>query len=701
MRPIVMMMLTTMAAAHADQTPLRAQLDTHRGDAMIADYFRLETRRVADADLKDIRSLEDWNNQRHEHRLHLMDMLGLNPEPPRSDLKPVVTGVLERPEFTVQKLHFQSLPGLYVTANLYLPRNLTGPAPAVLYVCGHSQQLSPDKKISYGNKAGYQHHGEWYARNGYVCLIIDTLQLGEIQGLHHGTHRLGLWWWHARGYTPAGVEVWNGIRALDYLESRPEVDKARIGLAGRSGGGGYTMYLAAVDDRVAAAAPAAGVTDLQNHIVDGVVAGHCDCMYQINTQRWDWAHVLALIAPRPLRILNTDMDAIFPEDGVRRVHDKTRFIYRLHLAEHLLDLKIEPGPHKDTPELQNHEYHWMNTHLKRHPDAPLGEPARTLFQPAELRVFGPDLPAEQINTSVHQTFITPAPPPPLPEQPEHWPILRDRWLHTLREQVFAGWPADTSGVSFQLLRSVTRHGLRLSTYQLQTQPGIVLDLHLLHRADLARPETVVLHVQDEHAWAEWLTWMTQAFDDQFPGVQIPGGPDWTRFVSQMRILSATPWAMAYLCPRGIGPTRWTTDPKTRSHVHIERRFPLLGQTLDGMRAWDVRAAVAALSRIESLRTAPLWLRGDRQMAGVALYAAIFEPGVARLDLHEPTATHHDGPMMLNVLRYLDLPQAVALAADRRTVRLHDDQHEWAWPRQLAARLAWPDSRLQLTPATRP
>ena len=86
--------------------------------------------------------------------------------------------------------------------------------------------------ISYGNKTNYQHHGTWFARNGYVCLMIDTLQLGEIEGIHHGTYKHDMWWWNARGYSPAGVEAWNCIRALDYLETRPEV---RCGTIRRDG----------------------------------------------------------------------------------------------------------------------------------------------------------------------------------------------------------------------------------------------------------------------------------------------------------------------------------------------------------------------------------------------------------------------------------------------------------------------------------
>jgi hypothetical protein len=99
-------------AATATNTPTR-------GDQQLAAYFRSETRRLADRCLADIESAADWKANRDAYRQQLAEMLGLSPMPPRTDLKPVITGKLEHPEFTVEKLHFQSLPGLYVTANLY------------------------------------------------------------------------------------------------------------------------------------------------------------------------------------------------------------------------------------------------------------------------------------------------------------------------------------------------------------------------------------------------------------------------------------------------------------------------------------------------------------------------------------------------------------------------------------------------------
>jgi hypothetical protein len=128
---------------------------------------------------------------RKKYRGQLFEMLGLDPLPPRTDLKATITGTLDHPEFTVEKLHFQSMPGLYVTANLYVPKKLEKAAPAILYVCGHAPVKT--NGISYGCKVAYQKHGIWFARNGYVCLVLDSVELGEIEGRHHGT--IAKAWW--------------------------------------------------------------------------------------------------------------------------------------------------------------------------------------------------------------------------------------------------------------------------------------------------------------------------------------------------------------------------------------------------------------------------------------------------------------------------------------------------------------------------
>ncbi|MGI9474717.1 MAG: alpha/beta hydrolase, partial [Rubripirellula sp.] len=321
---------------------------TERGDELVTTYFREQTASLTDRTFANIETLDDWIGQRDTYRGQLLEMLGLDPYPAKTPLRAKIVGQIEREGVIAERIHFQSMPGLYVTANLYRPAIQNAPLPAVLYVCGHGRVRKDG--ISLGNKTHYQHHGAWFAKNGYVCLTIDTIQLGEIEGLHHGTYREKMWWWNNRGYTPAGVEAWNCVRAIDFLQSRKEVDGDRIGVTGRSGGGAYSWWIAAIDDRVQAAVPVAGITSLENHVVDGCVEGHCDCMFMVNTYRWDYPMIAALIAPRPLLISNSDKDRIFPLDGVVDVHKRVRKIYELYDAADKLGLQITEGPHKDTQE---------------------------------------------------------------------------------------------------------------------------------------------------------------------------------------------------------------------------------------------------------------------------------------------------------------------------------------------------------------
>src|SRR5262249_4686024 len=153
------------------------------------DYFAAETKKLAERCLADIKNLDDWKAKRETYRKQLFEMLSLDPLPEKTELKPVVTGKVEREDFTVENLYFESLPKLYVTANLYLPKEHKKPCPTILYLSGHGREFKDG--VSYGNKTHYQQHGEWFARNGYVCLILDTIQYGEIEGHHHGTFTEG------------------------------------------------------------------------------------------------------------------------------------------------------------------------------------------------------------------------------------------------------------------------------------------------------------------------------------------------------------------------------------------------------------------------------------------------------------------------------------------------------------------------------
>jgi dienelactone hydrolase len=686
-------------------------------DKELADYFRAETTRLSERCLTDIRTLEDWTTHREQYRRQLLEMLGLSPLPEKSDLKPVVTGKIDRESLTVENLHFQSLPGLYVTANLYLPKNLARPAPAILYVCGHGGVMS--NNVSYGNKVSYQHHGAWFARNGYVCLVIDTVQLGEILGLHHGTYREEMWWWNSRGYTPAGVEAWNSMRALDYLCTRPEVDTNRFGITGRSGGGAYSWFTAALDDRIKVAAPVAGITDLQNHVVDGTVEGHCDCMFFLNTYRWDYPLLAALCAPRPLLLVNSDTDSIFPLDGVLRTQAKVKRVYDLHRAANQFGLVLGPGPHKDVQGLQVPVFSWFNKQLKG--EEPIIEMAATkLFTPQQLKVLD-KIPPDAINTNIQNSFVAPARAPALPRSATAWAEQRSPWLVGLREKVFAGWPENTAPVRLEKQFSVQNNGLRFEAFDFESQPHVPLRLYTLQRLQLDRPDRVVLTLVGQGAnrsnlapagtadgdrqdacpaFARWVGVMRAGFEEPLRAElamltpQPPAGA--TAFAALRQELETNSVGLAWLAPRGLGLSAWTGD--ARKQTQIRRRFMLLGQTLDGMRVWDIRRGVQAAQSVPGWRTARLSLRAEGDLACDALYASVFEPGLVSLELWRLPASHQSGPDLLNVLRILDVPQALALALERCPVRLHSqDAQPWAYARQVARLLEGQGNWLQVEP----
>ena len=626
-------------------------------------YLRRRGAELSSADWSKEITPANWPAKQTEMRQQLQGMLGLDPWPAKGALNPVITGTVPGDGYVVEKLYFESLPGLYVTGDLYRPTQVTEPLPTILYVCGHANVV--ENGVSMGNKTHYQHHGVWFARHGYVCLIIDTIELGEIRGEHHGTYSKGRWWWPARGYTPAGVEAWNGIRALDYLETRPEVDRTKFGVTGRSGGGAYSWFIAALDERIKVAVPTAGITTLKNHILDGAIEGHCDCMFMVNTERWDFDRVAALIAPRPLLIANTDSDNIFPLDGVMEIYNRTRAFYRQLGQENHIGLHIAEGPHVDSQPVNFGAFNWLNRWLKGADRmALIDEPARTVHPPRDLKVFA-ELPKDEKVTTIDQTFVPAFVAKSEPPTAAEWPQLRDGWMQALRRDCFRAWPA-TSKATVAKSSEQTADGLRLIATDFMSEADIPLTLWLLHRADVKPEELelVVLNVLDDEGWQEMRTVAAAAFPASFPGAK----PDAKSYDETKRMLTGTKWGMAYICPRGAGPTSWAALSASKQ-TQLRRRLLLLGESLESGQVWDIQQAAAALRSLPGLAKTPLWLQAEKVMAANTLYASLFIPDVKRLDLHALPVSQQDGPIYLNVLRHLDLPQAVALAAERSTVAL--------------------------------
>jgi cephalosporin-C deacetylase-like acetyl esterase len=586
------------------------------GDIMIEKYQAQETAKFGRRFLDGAKTREEWEQRRPRLMQEYLYMLGLAPLPEKTPLHVTVTGTLERDDFVVEKLHFQSRPGLYVTGNLYRPKKVEGKLPAVLYVCGHSARGRN------GNKTAFQDHGMWFATNGYVCLVIDTLQLGEIPGIHHGTYNLGRWWWQARGYTPAGVECWNGIRALDYLVSRPDVDADRLAVTGISGGGAATFWIAAADERVKVAVPVSGMSDLESYVTNKVINSHCDCMFLYNTYAWEWTTIAALVAPRPLLFANSDKDSIFPMDGNRRIIARLRQLYQMYGKPDLVDDHVSPGGHDYRPDLRIAVFKWINKHLK-HDTGPVKDADFKWFPNEQLRVFpeDKDVPEDAINGKVDETFV-PQAVVKLPTagaftawKDNLFKELRSRAFRTFPEQVKKAEPGAINGGYVLATRLTTEPGIRISRFDtpLVLPPGLLIVLN----AD-----------EPTHAI-----------------------PDWSKPFVGNGLASS-------LACRGVGPSKWTRKSPPN---YVERSHALLGRTVDSGRVWDIASAVRAQQEPAALE---LKVAGRGQAGILAAYAALFEPSISEVIVVDPPASHRDGPIFLNVQRVLDIPEVLGLLAPR-------------------------------------
>jgi dienelactone hydrolase len=599
------------------------------GDESIQEYLKQETQKIHDTFPQDYASLDHWKGLRDRYRQEYFYMLGLWPLPEKSPLQPTITGTLQGDGYVVDLLHYQSMPRLYVTGNLYRPTHVENGQrlPAVFYVCGHSNCGRN------GNKAAYQSHGIWFARHGYVCLVVDTLQLGEIAGIHHGTYREGRWWWHSRGYTPAGVECLNGMRGIDYLVSRPDVDPERIAVTGISGGGAATFWIAAADERVKVAVPVSGMADLMSYVPNRVVNGHCDCMFLYNTFQWPWTRIAALIAPRPLLFTNSDHDDIFPMDANRRVINELKRIYSLYGASDFVDSVVSIGGHAYRQDIRQAAYRFINMHLKN--DArvvtdsevdlvtgPADKPERPIAA-EKLRVFpqDSDIPKDEWNTTIDRHFVPVAQvPPPKEGEYETWraPILAE-----LRRVAFSYFPERIAPAQPEGEWLTSEHGIRVCLKP-PAQPD-----------SSGKPARILLVVRNPDSNERGAAWLDRASKS---GDRV------------------------YLCaPRGVDQTRWT---RKNPPNYVERSHVLLGRTVDAGRVWDIIAAARYLHAKHA--DVPLYVAGEGPGAVLAAYAALWEPEIAGVIAVKPPSSHMDAdaPQFLNVLRVCDIPDVFGMLAPR-------------------------------------
>jgi len=316
------------------------------------------------------KSAADWTEARREtHKLVVQSLGDLPPRPAPLQAKVISREV--RPGYTLEKVAIPNGVDNMVSALLLIPDRRLQPAPAILWL--HSSTPDKTQIIIPNTNGGQESLGEAFVRAGYIVLSPDAYWHGDRVGTgpagpletsrseQESLFKLNLW----LGRTLWGMFVRDDQIALDYLCSRPEVDRSRIGATGMSMGSTRAWWLAAVDDRVAAAVGVACLTRYQNLIAHGDLRQH-GIYYFANglLKHFDSEGVLALIAPRPFLALTGDLDAGSPADGIKIIEEKVASVYAtLGAGEKFRSILYPDVGHVYTPEMRTEMLKWFDRWL--------------------------------------------------------------------------------------------------------------------------------------------------------------------------------------------------------------------------------------------------------------------------------------------------------------------------------------------------
>ncbi|MYC66954.1 MAG: hypothetical protein F4X12_11535 [Acidobacteriia bacterium] len=602
-----------------DAVPSRAE----RVHEAVMAYLADEAREITARAISETASREAWESVRERRRAELKEMLGLSYKRPKTPLNVKLRGTIERPGYTVEKVAFESLPSVYVTANLYLPADPAGPVPAVIYVCGHA--FSP-----FGAKTSYQRHGHTLARHGYAAMVIDPIQIAETAGLHHGVYNQEMYEWYTRAYSPAGLEVWNVIRALDYLETRPEVDSQRFAITGRSGGAAMSWFSAAVEPRIKAVVPIMGIGTYAVSVPGDTQRMHCDCMYPVNFRMHDLIHLGALIAPRPLFTAHGRLDPLFPVAGYTQFESAMNDLYSSYgVPEQFRNVVVESG-HEDSDFLRAEAVHWLDKWLLQRDPREI-DIAYQQVEPADLAVFGEEAPADARNFRAHEFFI-PAPEPVTWTSEAAWSTRRAELLEALREDV---------------LHTILEDPPVNSAVPGSLDPPDGYETVAFDYAGRI-PVEALLRIPDDPEGPALLH------------VAAPGEDpaDVSRLLRNLRRFGRNPVLVVY--PPGTGTDLW---PKS-SWKALLRNAMQTGRTPDAIRIGSVLGGLQVL-RERAGKDLPVAISGIGPAAGWALYAAALDESITQVILIRAPSSHLEGPILLGAMRHADLPDIAALVAPRR------------------------------------
>ncbi|HYM09283.1 MAG TPA: acetylxylan esterase [Bryobacterales bacterium] len=570
--------------------------------------------------------------------------------PQRTPLNAQVTGVLERDGYRIEKIIFESQPHFYVTANLYVPTTGHPPYPALLFPLGHEE----------GAKA----HFAWQyvlvslARRGYVALAWDTLGQGERIQLYDADledsrvvrstteHSIQGIQCLLAGDNIARYTIWDGMRALDYLLSRPEVDRTRIGCTGNSGGGTHTAYLSALDDRITVAAPSCYITSWRWLLRTIGPQDAEQCIPPWIADGLDHADFIYAFAPKPYLILSAIRD-FFSITGARETYAEARRIYAALDASDKLSMFEADDGHGYNPLRRLAGYGWFDRWLKNMPDAkeveaPVAIESEQTLWCTKTGQVATSLGGETVS-SLNRKRVEQSKPGrvPLADVPE-------------RARQLTGFQPRQGPPKITRYGVIARDGYRIDKLTYESEPGILVPalLYVPEGAAGARPAILYVNSRGKSAGAADLE-------------------EWAKAGFVALAIDA----------RGWGETRFSTDelgsdfPRFFGDYKDAMTALLVGRTLVGMRAEDVSRGLDVLEAQQGVDRERIYGFGKGAGAIVLLHTAAFDRRLKKLALEEMLVSyesvvdhkiHRDvfESVIRGVLKSYDLPDLVAAVAPR-------------------------------------
>jgi cephalosporin-C deacetylase-like acetyl esterase len=583
-------------------------------------------------------------------RERFVEALGGFPE--RTPLHARITRTLERDDYRVEMLVYESLPGFRVTANVYVPRRQDPPYPAVLGVAGHSDN----------GKASATYQRAWIsmARRGFLVLAYDPPGQGERSLCFDpdlGRSRVGI---GTREHTHSGLqclltghhfaryELWDGIRAVDYLLTRKDVDPARLAVAGNSGGGTQAAYLAVVEPRLAVAVSSCYMTSWKQLWFDPGPQDAEQVVPGFLARGLDFADFALAFAPRPFQILAATRD-FFPIAGARSAYEETCRAYeRLGHADRVGFFEYD-DPHGWSKPRREATYRWLERWLHGRVDAGV-----ELAVDTELESDLYATPTGQVSTSYEGAETVQSLNRAVAEE-----MLRQRTAigldsEGLRQLVRSRLRmAETlAPPTVRSLGELGREGYRIERIALRTEPGITVPALVFLPAGGHARQPAVLYVHGAGKEAD----------------AAPGG-DIEALVRSGHVVLAPD-------PRGVGESRPTSGGGSYDPAwQMLQRALLVDRTVVGMQVEDLLGAFAALESRGDVDPGRIAVLGKGHGGVLALVLGALQPKVEKVAVEGTVlsymgivrARYHEvltAAFVPGVLRDFDLPDLAAALAPR-------------------------------------